>query len=241
MAKVKTVKKEQIENLINDLSGKKVRRESTDVLLFERSKVAIILKTLSDESEDGKLLGWRQQPRQEPLAEQADVRKLFSGLGFSTAVLLMHPDMPDDIAYITFADYERDISVKRTFRISQFKKSQIKSGGAYTPEKNDLEGQYCDFDFLKNLIMQKGNKNRTPTNTSKNAAEFNCYSIIFCGPPGTGKTRTSLILIDKILSNIEIENLDDLQLDKLPPNDKLLNNENFYRVQFHPSFSYEVF
>lgn len=240
---IKRISKSRLESLVEELSGEQVRKGGTDVLLFKNSKLALIIKTLSDESEGKELLGWRQQPRQEPLAEQAEVRQLFSSIGISTAVLLLHPDMPKDVAYITFADYERDISIKRTFRISPFKKAFLKKGGSYTPEKNELDGQYCDFAFLKKEIKGRGQGLGASQKVGKTDATQDPYSVIFCGPPGTGKTRAAMILAHELLTGrIPKGELSELQVETYPQE---IGNEarfpNIYRTQFHPSLAYEDF
>lgn len=67
-------------------------------------------------------------------------------------------------------------------------------------------------------------------------------SIVFCGPPGTGKTRSGLILSDLLLNNSSVPK-DLASLEQFPYPAHLATNDplNFFRIQFHPSFSYEDF
>jgi DNA polymerase III delta prime subunit len=100
--------------------------------------------------------------------------------------------------------------------------------------------------WLKNLQKKQDysiDDTQMPPNKSKKQSNTSPTAIIFTGPPGTGKTRASLILSKRLLDGKANTNPAALQMEKFPKNDGelLVSNPNFYRVQFHPSFAYEEF
>jgi DNA polymerase III delta prime subunit len=98
------------------------------------------------------------------------------------------------------------------------------------------------------LSLEKSEPKSVPKSTPKSSKKesgptANSLSVVFCGPPGTGKTRTAMILASELLSgNSPRGDLSKLQTETYPPD---LTNEalfpNLYRTQFHPSLAYEDF
>lgn len=76
----------------------------------------------------------------------------------------------------------------------------------------------------------------------KSYAEYSPNNILLFGPPGTGKTRASMIIASAILNGESIEVTPEvLNLSKYPADFANKYRLNYYSTQFHPSYSYEDF
>lgn len=190
---------------------------------------------------------YRIQPYDKTLLEIDKLKKIVPNL----RSIMIHEDF-NDFLYISNLDFvnnylpeisQKSLEKRRSIRISKLTQKQIadlKTLTSIIPERNLLAGAYTHISKITDEILNTLNNKKSVKNVRSN---FSHSNILLIGPPGTGKTKASQIIVNKLIDGGEVSfSSKEIQLESLANVDTNFKpNKNIYTVQFHPSYSYEDF